>query len=174
MHQQSFSLRELLLGTFFVLVGLVGVFAALYPLLTVALSKIWPITRGEVILMNIHKDKMPSSECPSGCYMPMITYRYTVSGTEYTCDEILTITSSEAEINKIQNKFAIGSYVDVHYHRENPQSCVTGYYKVSMVSLVAFLFGLLFIAMGSLFAWDNMVTIARKLIHNIDRLKSHL
>lgn len=100
-------------------------------------SESWPTTRGEVISADI---KTYNNEYGDNSY-PEITYQYTVSGIEYSC-EIMT---SQLDIYR---KLPVGSRVTVFYDPDRPKVCVSEY------DTDGFPWGSMFcIALGSFFVW---------------------
>jgi hypothetical protein len=68
---------------------------------TVVLSKTWPETTAEVTSAIIHE----SYDGQQISFIPKITYRYNLSGTQYFCDIISKSFSSKEDAEKVLRSF---------------------------------------------------------------------
>jgi len=106
-------------------------------------SKSWPVTNGEVISATtelIHYEDGDED-------VPVITYWYTVSGVEYSCEIRANDRSTRWDTYA---KLPVGSHVDVYYDPNRPEVCLSEFDTVGSADPWV---GLLFIASGSFFIW---------------------
>jgi Protein of unknown function (DUF3592) len=105
--------------------------------------KSWPVTKGEVISATtelIHYEDGDET-------VPVITYRYAVSGDEYSCEIRANDRSTRWDTYA---KLPVGSHVNVYYDPGHPEVCLSEFDTVRSADPWV---GLLFIASGSFFIW---------------------
>ena len=152
--------KSVLLGLFGSILLIIGSGLLLKTLSTQRLidkSETWPVTMGEVISSEF--EYYPDTEWASSSYAPIIEYQYTVSTDIYTCTMRLSTVSRKTEAFRIQQAYAVGSQIKVHYDPERPQLCVSGY---DMVPAGSWILSLGFIAVGLVLAGNAIISILRK------------
>jgi len=131
------------LGIIHLIIGLNLFINALSTQWLIKSSKLWPVTNGEVVSaraeVNNYED---GSET-----VPVITYRYSVAGAEYSCRIRANDKSTRWDTYE---KLPIGSHINVYYDPDRPKACLSEYDTVSSDDPWV---GLVFIASGSFFLW---------------------
>lgn len=127
------------LSIFYVITGLVSFVNTLSDQSLMKRSNSWPITKGEVISASIEKIQYESRTEE----VPVITYQYSVSGIEYSCDIRTTLWD-------IYRKLPVGSLVTVYYDPDTPKECVS---EFDTINLKFPWLDLISIIVGSFFVW---------------------
>lgn len=104
---------------------------------TIAASRNWPVTEGEVTEAKIIQvvDEYLASD-----YISQFTYQYEVSGSKYRCGFSMNVTSNKQYAEEDLRALPVGSRIKVAYNPEAPQTCVSEYDKGEAPILTVFLF----------------------------------
>jgi hypothetical protein len=141
---------DLIFTVLFCLFGAASIVWGAYNLLSAYRATQWPRAVGTIVNSTIDEYRDSKGTL---MYRPCVSYRYSVSGKEYTCDrrifggEMGTNWSGPAE--KIVETYPAGANVTVHYNPGKPESAVLlpGRY---LLPLGAIGFGALFVIVGLL------------------------
>ncbi len=114
-------------GGVFGLIGVVFLVVALRARQKAKTSLGWPTTPGTITASSLQEHRhYDSDEGVSYSYEPVIQYRYTVMGSEYTGSKISfgANTFGRAQAQQQVNTYQPGINVTVHYNPEKPEEAV--------------------------------------------------
>jgi hypothetical protein len=108
-------------------------------------TKAWPSTTGQILTVGVDEDvrrerRDNGSYRERRTYTPMVTYAYTIQGTEYTGHRIRADASGGDRDKAFDtiNEYPVGSLVDVFYDPEHPDAAVL---KQGADTVAVWLFG---------------------------------
>ncbi len=136
---------------------------------------LWRETEGEIIQSEIKKDEKIVSY---NYYYPVIKYRYTVNGKEYTSDRIFLtkLASDYNTVKGIVEKYPLNKKVKVYYNPFNPKEAVlkrnfhTGMFIQMLVffsMLSVFLYTLIFEIIYEGADISKLALTIKEFLHNI-------
>jgi hypothetical protein len=87
----------------------------------------WPVTQGAVVSVKVGERVSTNDHKDITYYFPVITYKFTVGGRDYTADR-LSFSSNDStfrtETEAFIKTFPIGKKVSVHYNPASPRDAI--------------------------------------------------
>jgi len=109
----------------------------------------WPTTDGIIFHSTVDSYR----EHDSTMHKPLVQYKYTVNGVNYSSNRVrfgVISTSDGGYANEVVNRYPVGKTVKVYYNPDNPSEALLEP-GITWIEYLPILFGLIFILIGIVF-----------------------